>query len=294
MYLKSNNIIELSVVIVTFNSGKYLYNCLDSIQKYNDLDKNLEVIIIDNTSLSESHLIQKNINEKYSFTTIVEYSGSNVGFGKANNIGAKIATGNYICFLNADTILIEKIFKKAIKKFSVANIRTLGVKLLNEKRESELSFFFVRGYFSSFSSFLVFKLNSLNLKFNNMITSGACMFVRERDFKLIGGFNPNMFLYHEESYLARKFLNHFDNNIFYFDKTLKLIHLEKSGPKSKMLSTEYYKSMVFYYKYFNFNMKYLAKIFYFKQLLRYLFFKSNNTIIENESKLINFYINEIK
>ena len=125
-----------------------------------------------------------------------------------------------------------------------------------------------------------------------MITSGACMFVRERDFKVIGGFNPKMFLYHEESYLARKFLNHFDDNIFYFDKTLKLIHLEKSGTASKMLSTEYYKSMVFYYKYFNFNMKCLSKIFYFKQLLSDLFYKPNNTIIENESKLINFFINK--
>jgi hypothetical protein len=87
-------------------------------------------------------------------------------------------------------------------------------------------------------------------------------------------------------------LSNFDDNIFYFDKTLKLIHLEKSGPASKMLSTEYYKSMVFYYKYFNFNMKFLSKIFYFKQLLRDLFYKPNNTIIENESKLINFFINK--
>lgn len=288
----NNKIIELSVVIVTFNSGKYLYNCLDSIEEFNDLDNNLEVIIIDNTSLSESQLIQKNINKKYSFTTIVKYSGSNVGFGKANNIGSEIAKGNYICFLNADTILIEKIFKKAIKRFSNLNVRTLGVKLLNEKKESELSFFFIRGYFSSFSSFLVFKLNSLNLKFKNMITSGACMFVRARDFNLVGGFNPNMFLYHEESYLARKFLNHFNNNIFYFDKSLKLIHLEKSGKASKMLSTEYYKSMVFYYKYFNFNIKCLSKIFYFKQILIDLFSKPNKAIIENESKLINFFINK--
>ena len=164
--------------------------------------------------------------------------------------------------------------------------------MLNEKKESELSFFFIRGYFSSFSSFLVFKLNSVNLKFKNMITSGACMFVRARDFSLVGGFNPNMFLYHEESYLARKFLNHFNNNIFYFDKSLKLIHLEKSGKASKMLSTEYYKSMVFYYKYFNFNMKLISKIFYFKQILIDLFSKPNKAIIENESKLINFFINK--
>ena len=125
-----------------------------------------------------------------------------------------------------------------------------------------------------------------------MITSGACMFVREKDFKVIGGFNPKMFLYHEESYLARKFLNHFDNNIFYFDKTIKLIHLEKADTVSKSLSKEYYKSMVFYYKYFNFNMKCVANIFYFKQLLIDLFYKPNKTRIENESKLINFFINE--
>ena len=47
--------------------------------------------------------------------------------------------------------------------------------------------------------------------------------------------------------------NYFDKNIFYFEKSLKLIHLEKSESPSKMLLSEYYKSMVFYYKYFNFN-----------------------------------------
>jgi GT2 family glycosyltransferase len=282
--------IKLSIVIVTYNSQEYIYNCLESINKFNDIGNDLEVIIIDNKSNEDAELMSSKIT--YDFNTRIIYSGNNLGFGVGNNLGVDFAKGEIVCFLNADTILIEKIFKKAIKFFLKPNIRTLGVKLLNEKKESELSFFFVRGYFSSFSSFFVFKLNFFNFKLKNMITSGACMFVRKKDFKLIGGFNPNMFLYHEESYLARKFLNHFDDNIFYFDKTLKLIHLEKSGPASKMLSTEYYKSMVFYYKYFNFNMKYLAKIFYFKQLLKDLFYKRNNAIIENESKLINFFINK--
>lgn len=281
----------LTVVIVTYKSENHIYNCLESMDKYNDLDDNLEVVIIDNTSFSESEIINQNISNKYSFRTVVKFSGGNVGFGKANNIGVELAQGTCICLLNADTIFIENIFKKSIAKFSNPNIRTLGIKLVNEKMGSELSFFFIRGYFASFSSYFVKKLNTLNYMLKGMITTGACMFVRKKDFKIVGGFNPKMFLYHEESYLSRKFLNHFKYNIFYFDNTLRLIHLEKAGKASKTLSVEYYKSMVTYYKFFNFNFKFILMLFYLKQILRKLFGITSNQIVKSEYMQIKNYIN---
>ena len=284
--------IKLSVIIVTYNSGIYVHNCLDSIEKFNDLEDRLEVIIVDNTSRVESESIAQHISGKYSFLTRVEYSGSNVGFGAANNIGADLAEGSHICFLNADTLLTEPIFKRAVDRFSNPNIRTVGPKLLNQKGKSELSFFFIRGYLSSFSSFLVFRLNELNYKFNNMITSGACMFVRKKDFDSIGGFNLNMFLYHEESYLAMKFQKHFRDSIFLFDKSMSVIHLEKSESASAFLAGEYYKSMVFYYKYFGFNTNILLAVSYCKQILRKFSAKSQTANSLSEYEQIKFSLSK--
>jgi GT2 family glycosyltransferase len=283
---------KLSVIIVTYNSGLYLYKCLDSVEKFNDLEDGLEVIIVDNTSRVESESIAEQISGKYSFLRRVEYSGSNVGFGTANNIGVDLAQGSHICFLNADTLLTEPIFKRAVGRFSNPNIRTVGPKLLNQKGESELSFFFIRGYLSSFSSFLVFRLNDLNYKCNNMITSGACMFVRKKDFDSIGGFNLNMFLYHEESYLAMKFKKHFRDNIFLFDKSMSVIHLEKSEPASAFLASEYYRSMAFYYKYFDFNVNILLAVFYCKQVLRKFCSKSKAANSLSEYQIFKFSLSK--
>ena len=291
--MKKSQII-LSVVIVTYKSKSHIYNCIESINKHNDLGNKIEVIVIDNTSFLESKTIKQKISNKYSFSTIVEYSGGNVGYGKANNIGVELAKGKYICILNADTIFIEKIFNRAISKFSNTSVRTLGVKLLNEKLESELSFFYIRGYLSSFSSFIVKKLNSLNYKLDCMITTGACMFVRTQDFKQVGGFNPDMFLFHEESYLSRRFLGCFKHNIFYFDKSLRLVHLEKAAKANKSLSLEYYKSMATYYKFFNFNIKLILMIFYVKQTLRKLFGFAGNSISKNEYNHFKHFTNKIQ
>ena len=288
MILKQD--IKLSIVIVTYNSQKYIFNCLESINKFNDLGNKLEVIIIDNKSSDDAVFMNSKIN--YDFNTTVLYSGNNLGFGGGNNLGVDLAKGEIVCLLNADTVLFENIFKECCAKFKNRHIRTLGVKLVDENLKSQISYFFIRGYFSSLNFIVVYLFNIFEIKLSNMITSGACMFVRYDDFKTIGGFNSKMFLYHEESFLARKFSNYFDKNIFYFEKSLKLIHLEKSESPSKMLLSEYYKSMVFYYKYFNFNKYFILKIFYFKLILRNLFFKSNNPKIDDEYKQIKFHFNK--
>ena len=104
--------IILSIIIVSHKNLEVLRNCLDSIYLYNDIGECLEIIVVDN---SPEDNIYHYIKNNYSDIMILRMD--NKGFGAANNLGAKIAKGEYLLFLNPDTILIEPIFKFAINQF---------------------------------------------------------------------------------------------------------------------------------------------------------------------------------
>jgi hypothetical protein len=95
--------IELSIVIVSYNTKEVLKECLDSIYK---TAKNLsfEVIVVDNASKDQTKdEISKLEYPNFRFIQNKE----NLGFSKANNIGVKEASGRYVLFLNPDVVVHE-------------------------------------------------------------------------------------------------------------------------------------------------------------------------------------------
>lgn len=89
---------QVSVIISNKNSGSLLKNCignLDEIKK--NFHENLEVIVVDNQSTDDS---LKVVKEKYPWVKIVE--SKDLGRANANNVGAKVATGEYLLFLGVD------------------------------------------------------------------------------------------------------------------------------------------------------------------------------------------------
>ena len=88
----------VSIIIVNLNGKHFLEKCLKSLSKLSY--KNLEFIIVDNNSSDGSvEFIKKN----FSFIKIIKLN-KNYGFAKPNNMGAKAAKGDYLLFLNNDTI----------------------------------------------------------------------------------------------------------------------------------------------------------------------------------------------
>ncbi len=88
----------VSVIIVTWNSKPYLFNCLSALSKQTIQD--FEVVLVDNGSTDNSL-----DNMKYQWRDhqlIVESLDANLGFAVANNIGARLARGKYLALLNAD------------------------------------------------------------------------------------------------------------------------------------------------------------------------------------------------
>lgn len=88
---------ELSVIIVTFNTKDLTCACLDSINKWRGGGM-WEIIVVDNGSTDGSIELLK----QYPGITLI-LNKKNLGFAKANNKGIKIAKGKYVLLLNSDT-----------------------------------------------------------------------------------------------------------------------------------------------------------------------------------------------
>ena len=102
--------IKLSIIVVSYNTKKLLYNCLSSIVKSKP-NVSYEVIVSDNNSKDKSVLmVEKNFPQ---FKLLK--NKKNLGFAKGNNRARKIAKGKYILFLNSDTILYKGVLEKCIE-----------------------------------------------------------------------------------------------------------------------------------------------------------------------------------
>jgi GT2 family glycosyltransferase len=100
------NDVDISIVIVNYNSGVLLCNCLESIK--DKINSSYEVIIVDNNSSDKSFLNAKKIFED-STNYIFHNTYSNLGFALANNIGFELSRGKIIHFLNPDTEVFDKL-----------------------------------------------------------------------------------------------------------------------------------------------------------------------------------------
>jgi len=95
------NKISLSIIIVNYNTGDFLYKCLESIKKSSFPQDKLEIIVVDNASSDHS----ANFLKKKRPDVVFIQNRRNVGFAKANNQAIKKAAGDYVLLLNPDTLL---------------------------------------------------------------------------------------------------------------------------------------------------------------------------------------------
>lgn len=118
----------ISVVIINFNSDKYIWNCLECIraQTYNKL----EVFVIDNCSSDgSSEKLQKIQGDDFYYHRF----DTNVGSSVANNYGIKNSHGEFVLVLNADVFLNKDYVEQSIKEFGRdEKIGTVTGKLLSE------------------------------------------------------------------------------------------------------------------------------------------------------------------
>lgn len=96
--------VDISFIILTWNSRLFLKKCFNSIiKKCQHEDLSFEIIVIDNGSTDGSEILFSNFFNKYPHVFKIEYLGRNTGTTYSRNIGIKKSTGRYLCILDSDT-----------------------------------------------------------------------------------------------------------------------------------------------------------------------------------------------
>ncbi len=263
--------ISLSVIIVAFNNLTDVADCIASIIQYNDIGRELELIVIDNGS---DDSINKYLHNSH--PEIIYRKNENKGFGEANNVGARLARGSFLLFLNGDTVLKQSLFKFALDRFNQeSNLGIFGVQLISTNGKPLFSFGFIDKHGFTHSLFLKFCQRYKIFLPNIMFISGANMFIKRAAFFESGCFDQNIFLYYEEQDLIKR-LKLLGYKVRFFPEK-SIVHKEGSTISNESLSSLKYRlsSYAYYCKKYNLDFnKYarnLLKELRFKQLFNLLF-----------------------
>ena len=201
---------DLSIIIVNYNSKQLIGQCLASVKKaVTGIDH--EIIIIDNNSTdgSKEYLPAAFKEAKFIF------NDENAGYAKACNQGFKISSGRHILFLNPDTILSETSladclsFLKTHNDAGAAGLRMLDAigKFLKESKRGTPSpstsfykLFGLTALFPDSKTFAKYYQGHLPEKENSPveILSGAFMMIKREAFERVKGFDEDFFMYGED------------------------------------------------------------------------------------------------
>lgn len=248
---------RLSIIIVNFNTVAVTANCLSSLSDHLPAELEYEIILIDNAPKTANEGAFRNVIPDLIYLR----SETNVGFGRANNLGMEKARGDYYLLLNSDTIIFDTSIQRCVSfldKAENSGIGLLGCKLLNEDGSYQASFYpFTKNnlfsYFISnnpvlhrlFSVSKAYREHSEIRKVGDI--SGAFMLLRREVYERLNGFDPDFFLYCEETEWCRNRISrHYD--IVYYPEAA-IIHLGgKSAPGNVMFIQAQLSLGLYWYK----------------------------------------------
>jgi len=200
-----SGMVDLSIIIVNWNTKEYLLPCIDSIlQKKGSIP--MEIIVIDNGSRDRSG---EEVKRQFPGIHLIE-NGRNLGFAKAVNQGIRVSSGRYLLPLNPDTRLREGAIETLVsfmerhaeagaagaqllnsdgsKQNSIANFPSLATELLNKRL---LRWLFPKRYPGKERHY------PEPVEVNSVI--GACIMVRRDALDRVGLLDEDYFLFLEET-----------------------------------------------------------------------------------------------
>lgn len=185
----------VDIVIVNWNAGEQLRDCLHSIEQHGD---NLvkSVVVVDNGS-SDGSAELKDVG----LPLVLIKAGENLGFGRACNLGASRATAPFILFLNPDAMLMPGSLEVAtgfLGGQSGRDVGVVGIQLIDEQGHVQ------RHTTNRAAPRTMFTHEQRAVRFDHLSSRpvdhviGAFYLIRSDVFRALGGFDERFFVYLED------------------------------------------------------------------------------------------------
>lgn len=228
----------LSCIVLNYNL-KYLPRmCVEAIKRSN-CDFEYEIIVVDNNSKDESLDYLKEMHEKGEIR-LVE-TGANIGYGKGNNAGARVAKGEYLLVLNPDVGVEENTLQLMVDYMRAhPKVGLLGPQLyfFNGQIQDSCRRFmrpldlvikrtplkYLPGMKKRVAHYLMTDYDKKKTQEVDMVT-GACFIAPKKVFDEVGGFDPRYFLFMEDADLCRM-IHNAGYSIVYFPEA-RALHYHK-------------------------------------------------------------------
>lgn len=214
---------RLSIIIVTYNSEKDIFDCLKSVFKHNDLGDELEVIVVDNASAG-FETMRKEIEDVYGEKIVVVSNSKNGGYGQGNNVGIRLSSSGKFLIMNPDVRIIMPMFSKIVETLNDENVALCGFTSMENESLRNSSFYYTRTTSAFRKVFFRKKLQTDDFQYKRMFLSGACFAMRKDVFDKIGMFDEKIFLYGEENDIHFRLRKAFPEKKMVFLKELRYIH----------------------------------------------------------------------
>jgi GT2 family glycosyltransferase len=198
--------IDLSIIIVSYNARTDLERCLESLHSPAPAIAH-EIIVIDNHSSDGSAAAAR----RWPRVKVIE-AGSNVGFARGNNLGIRASSGTSLLLLNNDTIVPPGAIDRLVAELERhPEAAVIGPRLVDGQGRAELSFGPMLGPLSELRQKLLSRgqINGFPV-LSRMVeratrrpqapgwVTGACLLVRRRDAEAVGLLDERYFMYTED------------------------------------------------------------------------------------------------
>ena len=191
----------ISVIILNYNAGNLLLDCVESLLNSNY--KNFEIIVIDNVSSDNSH---KKCKEKFSDILLIE-NKKNLGYCGGNNIGIEKANGEFLVILNPDVIVESNWLNELLIGYEKYGDGLFQPKILATTDHSTIisAGNMIQLFGFGFSRGKGEKDNGQYEKDEEVgYASGTCLFSSKKIFVKIENFDSYLFAYHDDLDLCWK------------------------------------------------------------------------------------------
>jgi len=216
----------VSIIILNYNAGDLLINCVKSVFESNY--ENYEVIVVDNISTDNSQNVCK---EKFEKIRLVENT-ENFGYCEGNNIGIRNAKGEFIIILNPDTIVEPNCIDELLKAYSKFGDGLYQPKILSlyekDVLQSTGNMMHIFGFGFAKDKGVIDK-NQFKKIEKISYASGTCLFTSLKVLNEIGLLDPFLFLYHDDLDLGWRAAQLGINS--YFVPSTTILHAESYNLK---------------------------------------------------------------